>query len=207
MGLVGSATADVAPATGPAASTASVGPGAAPSSSAAMAAPAPASSAAVVAAPSGRGSGATFEANLGLGWLRVAPEEGMAVTETALGGLNVGIGGWLSSNAALTLRIAGATYSEEGGSITSGFVGGALQLWANDHIWAGGGVGLGFVAVDFTDGPDPEPETGLGLDLRVGFTPASSVSHSLNFSFEICPVYLDGGTITSMGVLVGYQYL
>lgn len=151
--------------------------------------------------------GVTFEANLGLGWLRVAPEESMTVTESALGGLNLGIGGWLSSRAALSFRIAGATYSEEGGSITSGFAGGALQLWASDAFWFGGGLGMGFVSVDLEDGPDPDVETGLGLDLRVGITPVMSGSHSLNFSFEISPVYLDGGTITSMGLLLGYQYL
>jgi hypothetical protein len=153
------------------------------------------------------GSGVTFEANLGLGWLRVAPDEGMSVTESALGGLNVGIGGWVSPQVAATFRIAGATYSEEGGSITSGFVGGALQLWANQTFWVGGGVGIGFVSLDFDEGPDPDPETGLGLDLRVGITPVLGASHSLNVSFEASPVYLDGGTITALGLLIGYQYL
>ena len=158
------------------------------------------------ASPLGRG--VTLEANLGLGWLRATSDEGESEdTESGIGGLNLGFGGWISPRAALSLRIAGVTYSENGGSLTGGFVGGALQYWTTENFWLGGGAGIGFASLKIDGGPEIDPETGLGLDLRVGYTPLIAGQHSLNFSFEVNPSFLDGGTITGIALLVGYQYL
>jgi hypothetical protein len=161
------------------------------------------------ARPSPLGRGATFEANLGLGWLRFAPDDFESSSEGAIGGLNLGIGGWISPRTALTVRIASATYSEGDASITGAFFGGALQYWASENAWLGAGVGLGLGIVQFDDGFDSESdsESGLGLDFRVGYTPLISGQHSLNFSFEVNPTFLDGVTLTGIALLVGYQYL
>ncbi len=163
---------------------------------------APASSA---EAPARRGL--TFEANVGFGSLVISPDGAPGQTESGIAGLNLGIGGWLTHRAALTLRIAGVTYSDDGGSLTGGFVGGAMQLWLHDEVWLGLGVGLGFAGLELEDSPDPDPETGLGMDFRLGYTPFVSGSHSLNFSLEVNPSFLDGGVLTGIGFLIGYQYL
>lgn len=152
-------------------------------------------------------SGLTFEANVGVGSLVISPDGGPSRTESGIAGLNLGIGGWLTHNVALTLRVAGLTYSEDGGSLTGGFLGGALQIWPHDHIWLGLGVGMGFAALELENAPDPDPETGIGADFRLGFTPFVSGAHSLNFSVEVNPSFLDGGTLTGIGLLIGYQYL
>lgn len=158
------------------------------------------------ASPLGRGI--TLEANLGVGWLRITSDEGDSEdSDSGLGGLNVGIGGWVSPRAALSLRIAGVTYSEGGNSVTGGFVGGALQYWTTENFWLGGGVGVGFASLELEGEPAIDPETGLGLDLRVGYTPLIGGQNSLNFSFEVNPSFLDGGTLTGIALLVGYQYL
>jgi hypothetical protein len=168
--------------------------------------PAPYAPAPVSTSPLGRGF--TFEANLGLGWLRATSDSGESEdSDIGIGGFNVGLGGWISERTAFSLRIAGVTYSEGGGSITGSFVGGALQYWTTENLWLGGGVGLGIASLDIDGEPAIDPETGLGLDLRVGFTPSIAGQHSLNFSFEVNPSFLDGGTLTGIALLIGYQYL
>lgn len=162
------------------------------------------------AAPAGNAAerrGLTFEANVGVGSLVISPDGGSGRTESGIAGLNLGGGVWLTPRAALTLRLAGVTYSEEGGSLTGGFLGGAIQLWPHDEIWLGLGAGIGLAGLQLEGAPDPEPETGLGMDFRLGYTPFASGSHSLNFSLEVNPSFLDGGTLTGIGFLIGYQYL
>jgi hypothetical protein len=158
--------------------------------------------------PSPLGRGATFEANLGVGWLRATADSGeSADSDGGLGGLNLGLGGWISERTALSLRIAGVNYSESGYSLTGGIVGGALQYWSTPNFWLGGGVGIGFASLDIDGEPAIDPETGLGLDLRVGVTPVIAGQHSLNFSLEVNTTFLDGGTLTGIALLIGYQYL
>ncbi len=148
-----------------------------------------------------------MEANAGLGLLHLSPDGGAERTEAGIGGLNAGIGGWLTPRAALTLRIAGVTYSEDLGRLTGGFIGGALQLWTSDRVWVGTGLGIGIAMLELENAPDPDPETGLGLDFRLGYTALVSRSHSLTLSLEVNPSFLDGNTLTGVGFLIGYQYL
>jgi len=161
--------------------------------------------------------GLTGELNLGLGFIWARNGDGQeSDTEAALAGLSAGIGGWINPQMALTLRVAGATYSTDVGTssarFTTGVVGPSLQYWLDDRLWVGGGAGLGFAAVTI-DGADtqPDPETGLGLDLRAGYTFTSGSENTFNVSVEYNPTFFDVNgqslQINSFGILFGYQHL
>jgi hypothetical protein len=160
--------------------------------------------------------GLTFEANLGLALMRFSADDMSSDTERALGGLDLGFGGWLSDRLALTLRFAGGSYRpEEGVRRTSVFVGPSVQLWTNDHFWVGGGLGFAVASVTVEDGPDLEDDSGLGLDLRLGYTFNPASEHTFNVSVEYTPGFfsVDTGvteqefTLSTFGVLLGYQHL
>ncbi|MBA3818032.1 MAG: hypothetical protein H0X17_04025 [Deltaproteobacteria bacterium] len=161
-------------------------------------------------APQAMKQGLTFEANLGVGFIWADPDEGAeSDKELALAGLSLGVGGWLSPQLALTLRIAGVTYSEEigddTGRLTTGFFGPSAQYWVNENAWLGGGLGLGFASISVGDFEDSE--SGLGLDLRGGYTFSTTSENTWNLSVELTPSFLDGGTLYGFGILLGYQHL
>lgn len=158
--------------------------------------------------------GVTFEANVGIG-LIYSKEGNRSDSGAGLGGLDLGVGGWLDEHHALTLRFTGVTFSPESDRrFTDGFLGPSLQYWLDDKLWLGGGVGLGLVGVS-GDGPTI---TGLALDLRAGYTVASSSEHTFNLSVELDPGWYsintgdDAGssrsaTYVAAALLVGYQFL
>ncbi|HEY5946226.1 MAG TPA: hypothetical protein VIV40_12075 [Kofleriaceae bacterium] len=154
-------------------------------------------------------SGLTFEANLGIGWIHASTEND-SDTRGGIGGLSLGLGGWLNPKLALTARIAGSTVSVEGGNVSDIFFGPSLQYWVDDHFWLGGGLGLGLYAVN-PDVGDSDSISGLSFDLRVGYTFNTGSAHSFNASFELTPGrFTENGvsaTLTSIGILFGYQYL
>jgi hypothetical protein len=169
--------------------------------------------------PAASRSGVTFEANLGLGlvWAR-AGNWGSSDTETALAGLDLGLGGWLRDDMALSVRVAGATFSPEAGTrFTTGFLGLSLQNWVSDHAWIGGGAGLAFFTAHVDSAAaQPDPDTGFGLDLRAGYTFNPGSDNTFNLSIELNPgffsVAIGSGSnldvnINSFGLLLGYQHL
>jgi hypothetical protein len=155
--------------------------------------------------------GMTVELNLGLGWIRVSADGDSATSDLGLGGLNLGLGGWVSPKMAITARIAGVTLSENGNSLTNGVLVGSLQYWVDDHFWFGGGAGLGVLALQEGNDDDGESVGGLGLDLRVGYTFSTGTENTWNASFELTPTFLeengDSATFTGIGILLGYQHL
>lgn len=154
-------------------------------------------------------NGLTFEANLGIGFIWAEADGQESDKEVALGGLNIGLGGWLSQQLAISFRIAGVTYSEDVGDqtarLSTGFVGPSAQYWVNENVWVGGGVGLGFVALSF-DG-ETESETGIGLDLRAGYTFSTASENTWNVSFELTPSSIEDTNFYGFGILFGYQHL
>lgn len=163
-------------------------------------------------------NGLTGELNLGLGFIWARNGDGQeSDTEVALAGLSAGIGGWINPQMALTLRVAGATYSTDFGPstarFTTGVIGPSLQYWLDDRLWIGGGAGLGFAAITIDDANEqPDPETGFGLDLRAGYTFSTGSANTFNVSVEYNPTFFDveGGSsiqINSFGILFGYQHL
>ncbi|MEZ4401301.1 MAG: hypothetical protein R3B06_14845 [Kofleriaceae bacterium] len=157
----------------------------------------------VAPAPAVR-TGLAFEANLGFGILRADADNGNSDSQNGLGGLDLGIGGYLNPRLAITLRAAGVTYSESGGHITQAFFGPSVQYFATDNVWLGGGIGVGIGQV-VVDGAGSSSDSGLGLDLRAGYTFNPEAKHAFNASLEITPAFLDGGTLTGIAFLAGYQ--
>jgi len=162
-------------------------------------------------------NGLTFEANLGVGYIWVESEGQDSDKEVALGGLNIGVGGWLNPRMALSLRVAGVTYTDSEGDVdlrfTTGILGPHLQYWLDDHFWLGGGAGIGVAAVSI-EGPgvsDSDSETGFGLDLRAGYTFSTTSEHTWNVSFELTPSFItineQDYTFYGAAVLFGYQHL
>lgn len=153
------------------------------------------------------GHGLTLEIGVGLGWLRFSI--GNPHTENGVAGLNLGLGGWISSHSALTLRVAGVTHRVEGDySATGTFLGVAVQHWVDEAAWFGAGVGLGSLSYDYEDArADPDPDTGPGIELRAGYRFFGWGQSSLSGSVDVTPVFLDQGTVTGIGVLLAYQYL
>ena len=90
----------------------------------------------------------TFEANLGIGWIHGSTDTASDTSDLSLGGLDLGLGGWVSPQLAITGRIAGVTDSVSGGRITSGVLVGAVQYWPTPNVWVGGGLGVGVLASD-----------------------------------------------------------
>jgi hypothetical protein len=163
-------------------------------------------------------SGMTFEANLGLGWIRVSPDgEDSDTSDVGLGGLCLGVGGWVSPKLAITARLAGATVFDTimGADFryTNAFFGGSAQYWVDDHFWFGGGAGLGVYAlhVDYNGESDGDSINGFALDMRAGYTFSATTESTWNVSFELNPAfYSDNGqdaTVTSIAILGGYQHL
>jgi hypothetical protein len=157
------------------------------------------------AAPGAR-TGATVELNIGLGVLHASADGGNSDTETGLAGINLGIGGWAAPNLAISGRIAGVVIFPEGGQIVAGFVGPSLQYWIDNNLWIGGGAGLSITQLK-ADSGETASENAFGLNLRAGYTFTSNTLSTFNISVEATPGFYEGGTITGIGFLVGWQRL
>lgn len=167
--------------------------------------------------PSNR-NGLTFEANIGFGLLHFASDND-SDSEGALGGIALGVGGWINEKMALTARLAPVTYfdSAEGVDfyLSAIFFGPSLQYWIDDHIWLGGGAGLAIARVAFSGGGETasDSRTGFGLDFRAGYTFSTGTTSTWNVSAEITPgFYSDNdegsaGRFTGLALLFGYQHL
>ena len=160
-----------------------------------------------------RRTGLTFEANLGFGVLWANSDDGDLDSETGLGGLDLGLGGWLSDRLALTGRIAGATVFVEDSQFSLVSVGPSLQYWTNDHFWIGGGLGLAVFAARIDDEGDETfgNRKGFALDLRAGYTFSTASDHTFNVSVELTPTWFgsnnDEFNLNTFAVLLGYQHL
>lgn len=173
-------------------------------------------------------NGLTFEGNLGLGGMWSRDTSGNTSDTYASLGADIGIGGFLTPQLALTLRMASVNYSVDvndgnGGTITESaiFVGPSLQYWVNPQFWVGGGIGYAFDHLSYSDAfgnsanSNNDP-SGVALDLRAGFEFWRSFRNSLNVSVEYTPGFykqdLGNGASASaqlngFQVAFGYQFL
>lgn len=153
-------------------------------------------------------SGATFEMSLGFGMTHVSLDSGPSELFGGLSGLNLGLGGWISPRTALTLRIAGTSFSEDVGGTSVRFIAGlfglSVQHMATDVLWLGLGGGLGVLS---TDQGNVKPETGFGLDLRAGVNFHQTSKSAFHLAVEITPGFYDGVNVTGIGVQLGWQSL
>lgn len=177
--------------------------------------------------------GLTFDAGIGPAMLRISGCGGgqdcdpryQNATDYSGVALSFGIGGWLRSNLALSLRIAGVTIRSGWNYTTNAneslvdimVIHPHLQVWVTDHIWAG--VGLGWAtSLDTRKAvTDSLANTlGAGFHLRAGYTFLSLARSSFNVSLEATGaaafpgvqfVHGAGNSSKSIALVVGYQYL
>ncbi len=160
----------------------------------------------------------TFEANLGIGWQRISYAGQSDTSDLGVGGLCLGVGGWMNERMAITARLAGVTVSadefESDYRFSAFFLGGALQYWFDDHFWVGGGAGFAIASV--SGGGEEDSRGGLGLDARVGYTFSQGTENTFNVSFELTPGFYSndddnsgegGPTLTGIALMLGYQHL
>ncbi|MDH4036972.1 MAG: hypothetical protein OEX18_14840 [Candidatus Krumholzibacteria bacterium] len=140
-------------------------------------------------------------------------------TSDGLGGLNLGIGGFVSEDTALMFRISGTNVSYQydamydqpriGGSqsmykedVVSGVAVFDVQYWPTSRLNLEIGGGFGFVSSDYL-----YDERGVGLLGAMGYTVLLRGKYSLQLGVEYAPVVLGGGTINNLGFNVGFQFL
>jgi len=168
-------------------------------------------------------------------WARESFSDGTASTsdtKVGLGGVNLGIGGWVSPQLAISARVASVTYTisqDLGGgnqfseSLVGAFIGPSVQYWIDPHLWIGGGAGIAYAAVlshDDINGVtvNEANQTGFGLDLRAGYSFSSGATpNSWNVSVELTPGFFSGKDdgmgntstvqLNGFSILFGYQYL
>jgi len=152
-------------------------------------------------------TGFTAELNLGLGMTRIAPDGFGSETRGGLAGLDLGLGGWINPRMALSLRIAGTSFFENGTQYIAGWIGPSLQYMVNEQAWIGGGLGYGILTTNRDCTGSGCSESGFGLDVRAGYNFYQSTRNAFNGSIEINPGFYDGGSVTSIGLLIGWQHL
>jgi hypothetical protein len=148
--------------------------------------------------------GFTMILTLGLGYQTLASDYGHR-SEVGLGGLNIGLGGFLTPNLALMFRLSGTNVDYDGVRCVSGTGGIAVQYWVSDYLNLEGGVGMGIGVLD--DGLSEGSDSGLGLIAAIGVPFWHSTGHSLQVGLEFAPVFLDEVQIYNVGINFGWQLL
>jgi hypothetical protein len=161
-------------------------------------------------------AGLTVEAAIGFGAIYVQDRNHLVHSPGGVGGLDLGIGGWIGETTALTLRVAGSSTATSEGVVVASWIGPSLQQWATDETWFGFGLGLASLGLDSTNDKEDFALGGAGVDLRLGHTIYAKGNHTLNGSIEVTPssVQQDFGDgyrikvgVASLGLLLGWQYL
>lgn len=140
----------------------------------------------------------TLEAALGLGV--VASTGDAADTGFGLSGVDLGIGGFLNPQLAITGRFTGVLTRGDN-SVAAMLFGGSAQYWLDDKLWVGGGAGLAVVTASGIS------RNGFGFDGRAGYTFRQTGPHAFHASVEVTPMIVSGTFLAGIAVLVGYQYL
>jgi hypothetical protein len=148
--------------------------------------------------------GLTVEANIGFGAM-IARSGGESSSEGALGGVNLGIGSFVTPEMAVSLRIAGGTYFTDGAQLTQAMLGPHIQRWITPHAWVGAGLGLGVLRISGTDFDGNDK--GFGFGARAGYTFNPNRPHSFNVSAELTSSFHDELNLSVLSFLVGYQKL
>jgi hypothetical protein len=171
-------------------------------------------------------NGMTVELSFGIGWIVTAPRGEQPapgpVSPAGLAGLDLGIGEWATPRFAVTVRVVGVAFANHGNGgapLTSGnysggyfieWAGPSWQYWANQHVWFGGGIGVGGLRADL-HGDGDRTLLGFEADLRAGYTFTEGSENTINVSFELTPGYFTQNSsramATGIALLFGYQHL
>ena len=155
--------------------------------------------------------GLTFELNAGVGMTVQNDRVSNGVGQASLGGLDLAIGGFVTHDLAIMLRVSGAQYglrSSQTATKLHGFLGPTAQLWMN-RFFVGGGVGIGVLgSIDDGDGRVQTPSrAGLGVDLRVGVALSQSLHTAWTLSVEGNATSADDNAkAATVCALLGFQY-
>ncbi|MFC2085822.1 hypothetical protein ACFLRO_01275 [Bacteroidota bacterium] len=147
-------------------------------------------------------SGFTLFLGLGVGFQSDAVIEESAV---GLGGLALGLGGFVNENLAIMVRVSGTTveYSTDQFSLTqtSGVGAITLQYWPSDKFNLEGGPGMGFWTTEFSD------DQAFGLIAAAGYSVFQSRKVNLQVGAEWAPAFTEGGTVSNLSLNFGFQLL
>ncbi|HTJ43595.1 MAG TPA: hypothetical protein VL463_15930 [Kofleriaceae bacterium] len=154
--------------------------------------------------------GFTIELELGIGDTYLAGNDGSSESHGSLGGLDLALGGFLNNETALLFRISGTTYVVGSGSdqvnVSNVFVGPAVQYWAGEHVFVGGGIGGAVLSGQASNG-DHASLRGFGVEGRVGYAFSEDSVNAWHVSAELNNGSYDGGNATSIAFLIGWQHL
>lgn len=151
-------------------------------------------------APARRGF--TLLLDMGVGF---QTDDGLEESATGLGGLNLGIGGFLNEDVALMFRITGTNVWYDFGFLgkvqqISGVAGPSVQYWVSDRFTVEGGVGVGY----WVTASNQEQAVGLILGARAVVFDGGR--HNLLVGAEYAPAFTSSGTVHNFGITFGYQY-
>jgi hypothetical protein len=151
-------------------------------------------------------SGFTLLLTMGLG---LQSNEFLDESTEGLGGLNLGIGGFISPDLAVMFRFSGTNVSFDDigffnvdTDVVSGVGGPSVQYWVNNYVNLEAGAGFGIANSD--PGTD---ESGFGLIFGAGFSFFHRGKNSLQVGVEYAPVFLDGGNVHNVSIAFGWQLL
>ncbi len=142
--------------------------------------------------------------------------------------LSLSLGGFVSSRVALAARMAGTSFFVDappslqiagaGASLRShsdlvqilnGFYGPTIQVFVNDHVFVGGGAGLGLFGVSplfERTGPLPKLEAGFAMTGRAGFGFFARGHHWVGVVLEAFPGFYSDRTTFGMSTILQWQY-
>ncbi len=159
------------------------------------------------------------------------------VSNTSLDGgfglapLSLTLGGFVSSRVSLGARLGGTSFFEkvprtttvtllgstttrtttESEQVLNGFYGPVMQVFLSDHVFLGGGLGLGLFGVNplLRSGSStglPKMEAGFALAARAGFAFIAKGHHWLGVVLEAYPAFYGDKTAFGMSSILQWQY-
>ena len=161
-----------------------------------------------------RREGFTLELGLGGAVTSVSGVPGLSgAVRPGIGGLSLGLGGFVSRDLALSLRITGSqSWATNAGGDTSmisfGAVGLGVQYYVTDRVFAGASAGLGHLTAVPLDGGSSYVEAGIAGSGRVGWAFFTTKEHQLAATAEVMHARLlaYGGHGTTGVLGLGYQF-
>jgi hypothetical protein len=156
-------------------------------------------------------SGFTMEIGLGASFM-TSDVKRVEDEKFGLAPLSVGLGAWLSRDVALTFRMTGTSLFQDRAGKTEqvvlGFYGAGVQYYLSDHVFLGGGLGLGLIAglpvgggLTIERGADRfVPRAGLAAHFRSGFAFYSDKKNQVSFTTEVVPLWLGDSGIAADAV-------
>lgn len=145
-------------------------------------------------------SGFTGLVNVGVGFQH---DEALG-NGAGVGGVNFGLGGFITKRIALLARFSGTDVDFGSGptlSQTSGIFAGTLQCWLNRWASIEGGAGFGSWTAE-----GGASEAGLGLLIAFHASVFQKGRHHVRLGVEYVPVFTDT-SVHNVGIVVGYQYV